>query len=225
MRSLPADRCPVFFVLIAELIVIVTASKYIGIAIPFCIIAVFVVQKFYLRTSRQLRILDIESKSHLFTHFLDLLNGLPTIRAFGWEQRHLERALDALNTSQKPFYLLFSVQRWLNLVLDMIVGIIAIILVTIAIQTREKVDPAMIGLALVNLVGFSQMLKQLITNWTLLETSAGAVSRIRCFTATVEPENTPYECQQPPANWPSQGEIIFADACASYRYVLVVSNL
>lgn len=203
-------------VLIAQLFVIATSAKYVGIALPFCIFAVWVVQKFYLRTSLQLRILDIESKSQLFTHFLELLSGITTIRAFGWESQHLFRARAALAISQRPFYLLYCIQRWLNLVLNLIVGAVAVLLVTIAIEFEGSSDAGLIGLALVSLVGFTQILKQLVTNWTLLETSAGAVSRIRSFTSEVESENSPDECQKPPENWPSKGAIEFQDITASH---------
>lgn len=206
------------FVLSAQLLVLVVSAKYIAAALPFTIAVVYMVQKFYLRTSRRLRILDIETKSHLFTHFLELLNGLVTIRAFQWENQHLSRFLVALRRSQKPFYLLYCIQRWLNLILDLIVGTIAIILVTIAVKTKGKTDPGLTGLALVNLVGFSQMLKQLITNWTLLETSMGALSRIRSFTSTVDSENLSGEDQSPPEHWPSYGAIEFRNVSASHKY-------
>ena len=180
-------------------------------------VAVFIIQKFYLRTSLQLRILDIESKSLLFTQFLELLNGLTTIRAFGWERQHLSRAQAALETSQKPFYLLYCIQRWLNLVLNLIVGAIAVLLATVAVEFQGESDAGLIGLALTSLVGFTQILKQLVTNWTLLETSAGAVSRIRTFTSAVESENLPNESQEPPEDWPRDGSIEFRGVTASHR--------
>ena len=211
-----ADHATVLSVLIAQLFVIATSAKYVSICLPFCIAAVWLVQKFYLRTSLQLRILDIESKSRLFTHFLELLSGITTIRAFGWERQHLLRARAALATSQRPFYLLYCIQRWLNLVLNLIVGAVAVLLVTVAVKFRGSSDAGLIGLALVTLVGFTQILKQLVTNWTLLETSAGAVSRIRSFTADVKSENLPNEYQEPPEKWPSKGAIEFQNITASH---------
>ncbi|KAF2181846.1 hypothetical protein K469DRAFT_740732 [Zopfia rhizophila CBS 207.26] len=206
-----------FFVLLAQLLVILASAKYIGIALPFTVVVVYVLQMFYLRTSRRLRILDIETKATLGTHFLELLSGLITIRAFQWEYQHLSRFLDVLKTAQKPFYLLYCIQRWLNMVLDLIVGTIAIMLVTIAIKTKGSVDPGLTGLALVNLVGFSQMLKQLMTNWTLLETSMGALSRIRSFTGEVESENRPGEDGVAPDHWPKFGGIEFRNVTASHK--------
>lgn len=168
------DHFIVLSVLIAQLLVIASSAKYVSIALPLCIAAVWMIQKFYLSISLRLRILDIEAKSQLFTSFLELLNGLTTIRAFGWETQHLLRARAAIAVSQRPFYLLYSIQRWLNLVLDLVVGAVAILLVTIAVEFQGSSDAGLIGLALVSLAGFSQILKQLVTNWTLLETSAGA---------------------------------------------------
>ena len=93
--------------------------------------------------------------------------------------------------------------------LDLVIGAVAILLVTIAVEFQGSYDTGLIGLALVSLTGFSQILKQLVTNWTLLETSAVAVSRIRSFTSTTESENLPHECEKPPENWPSEGAIEF----------------
>ena len=53
-----------------------------------------VLQKYYLRTSRQMRLLDLEAKSPLYSHFIESLAGLVEIRAFGWGENFLvSRAL------------------------------------------------------------------------------------------------------------------------------------
>jgi ATP-binding cassette subfamily C (CFTR/MRP) protein 1 len=206
-----------FFVLIAQLLVILTSAKYVGIAMPAIAIIIYFLQVYYLRTSRRLRILDIETKAYLGTQFLEMLSGLITVRAFQWEYQNLSRFVNMLAKAQRPFYLMYCIQRWLNMILDLIVGGMAILLVTVAIQTKHTVDPGMTGLALTNLVGFSQMLKQLITNWTLLETSMGALSRIRSFAASVETENLPGETNSAPEFWPKFGGIEFRNVLASHK--------
>lgn len=42
-----------------------TTSPYMAISYPFLCILMYIVQRFYLRTSRQLRLLDLEAKSPL----------------------------------------------------------------------------------------------------------------------------------------------------------------
>jgi ABC-type multidrug transport system fused ATPase/permease subunit len=57
---------------------------------PVLILAVYFLQKFYLRTSRQIRFLDLECKSPLYTHVAETLEGLSTIRAFGWQEAFMK---------------------------------------------------------------------------------------------------------------------------------------
>lgn len=45
--------------------VMLTSSPYMAISYPFLALLLYVVQRFYLRTSRQLRLLDLEAKSPL----------------------------------------------------------------------------------------------------------------------------------------------------------------
>lgn len=83
-----------------------------------------VLQKYYLRTSRQMRLLDLEAKSPLYSHFIESLQGLGTIRAFGWAEEFNKKNLQILNISQKPYYLLFCIQKWLALILDLLVTVL-----------------------------------------------------------------------------------------------------
>ncbi|KID84399.1 ABC transporter, transmembrane domain, type 1 [Metarhizium guizhouense ARSEF 977] len=203
------------FVLIARAIFIAATGKYIGAALFFCVLAVYVLQSFYLRTSRTLRLLDIESRSILLAHFLETLGGLIVLRAFNWDQYFIERNNELIDIVQRPFYLLLSVQRWLSLVLDLLVGGIAIVLATIAVQARG-LDVGLLGLALVSIVGFSAGLKQLIIHWTMLETSAGAITRVKSFVSTVGCENLPAERVAVSESWPQFGSVEYRNVMASY---------
>ena len=113
---------------------------------------IIVLQKYYLRTSRQLRLLDLEAKSPLYSHFIESLSGLVTIRAFGWADNFKELNLKLLDVSQKPYYLLFCVQRWLALVLDLIVAGLAVILMILVVKLRTDISGGFVGLALLNVV-------------------------------------------------------------------------
>ncbi|KAK6823394.1 hypothetical protein RU639_006092 [Aspergillus parasiticus] len=203
---------------LAQGAVVIASLPYMAAAIPVLIGALVLVQRFYLRTSRQLRLLEIELKSPLYTHFMESLAGVITIRAFSWTHASTSRMLSMLDTAQKPFYLLLSIQRWLSLVLNLIVAALTILIVGVALALRKHVDPGLLGVALVMMVDLGQVLSELIQNWTLLETSLGAIARIKDFA-----ENTPSEekyltvqVQEPPPEWPRHGEIMFADTSIAY---------
>jgi hypothetical protein len=54
-----------------QLILLLKVRPLMTLTMPFCAISVYLIQRIYLRTSRQLRFLELESKSSLFTNFLD----------------------------------------------------------------------------------------------------------------------------------------------------------
>ena len=173
-------------------------------------------QKFYVRTSRQIRLFDLEAKSPLFTQFLDLLQGLSTVRAFAWGPRFIEQYLELLDASQRPFYLLFCIQRWLGLVLDLLTAVLVTIMMVLVVKLRAQLSAQYVALAFVQVMSFGQSLAHVIQDWTQLETSFGAVARVKTFCTDTESENRPTETGTVPENWPTHGRIIIEDLVASY---------
>ncbi|RFU28601.1 hypothetical protein B7463_g7731, partial [Scytalidium lignicola] len=212
--------------LMAAILMCISAG-YFAITMPAVILCVWVLQKYYLRTSRQLRLLDLEAKSPLYSHFLESLNGLITIRAFGWTKTFREQNLTFLDASQKPYYLLLCIQRWLSLILDLLVAGLAVILVVLVVKLRTDISPGYVGLALLNVMGFNETLASIIKNWTQLETSFGAIARLMSFSTDTPNENLSNETQDVPQDWPAYGVIEFKNMSASYTAGgdLVVRNL
>ncbi|KAG4253240.1 hypothetical protein FPRO03_07200 [Fusarium proliferatum] len=194
--------------------VVASGASYFGAFLPVSILALYLIQKYYLRTSRQMRLLDLEAKTPLYTQFTEITAGLATIRSFGWTNEFLAESFRMLNTSQKPFYLMFCIQRWLELVLDLFVAGMAILLVTIALRIPGTTSEGAIGLAMVNLLGLNMTLTTVIDQWTTLETSLGAIARLKSFISDTPNENKSSEIEVPD-NWPG-GRIVFDGVTASY---------
>jgi len=214
-----------FILCIAQMILIGVGSIYAAVSFPIVLLLLYFIQKIYLRTSRQLRLMDLEAKAPLYTLFEESLRGLVTIRAFGWERDLEEKNRVLLDRSQRPFYLLFAVQRWLTLVLDLLIAAVAVLLIVLVVQLRGTVTAGGIGLALIGVIQFSQYVKLLVTFWTTLETHIGSVARVRSFTETTpreeeeEEEDGKKQVVQVPTGWPREGGIEFCGITAAYGYV------
>jgi ATP-binding cassette, subfamily C (CFTR/MRP), member 1 len=193
-----------------------SGAGYFAATIPVLLGVMYVIQKYYLRTSRQLRILDLEMKAPLYTQFGETASGLATIRAFDWADKFYERNAFLLDESQRPFYLLMCVQRWLNLVLELVVAGLVLVLLVIVVQTRATIDPGLVGVGLLSAVSLSNSITNLVLTWTNMETSIGAVARIRDFVRTTTSEHLPQERDEPRSKWPENGEVQFANFSASY---------
>ncbi|KAK5996562.1 ABC multidrug transporter B [Cladobotryum mycophilum] len=205
--------------ILTDIGIIASGAKYAAAVIPFFAVVLYFLQKYYLRTSRQMRHLDLEAKSPLYTQFTEMSSGLQHIRAFGWQSSFTTQSLQLLDYSQKPYYYMFCIQRWLMLVLDMCVLLMAVVLVAFALNFRSTTSQSAIGLALVNIVTFSETLTALINGWIELETSLGAVARLRSFVEKTPVEEGPSDGQKLPLaqNWPHQGKIEFRSVSAKYN--------
>ncbi|KAI1387325.1 uncharacterized protein F4822DRAFT_430081 [Hypoxylon trugodes] len=207
--------------IIIKIVILAIFSRYLGITIPFLAVVVYFLQRFYLKTSRQVRLLGIEARAPLYTHFgetTDNTAGSTTIRAFGWQSHYRRRNYELIDDSQRPVYLQSCIQHWLTFVLDLLVAALAVVLVTIVVTWHDRFSAGNVGVSLLIVIQFSETLARLIQSWTKLESSVGAVSRIRRFVADTEVEEGDKrgEVPQLPPNWPSDGAVQFTNVFASY---------
>ncbi|KAJ6443435.1 Cyclic peptide transporter [Purpureocillium lavendulum] len=202
---------------IAGAALIASGATYVAAIIPVCAGVIYFIQKFYLRTSRQMRHLDLEAKSPLYRLFTETAAGIITVRAFGWKRDMAEENLELLDHSQRPYYTMYCIQRWLNVVLDLLVAAIAIVLVGFALGFSNTATQGSIGLALINVMEFNQSLSMLINSWTGLETSLGAIARLKSFIAETKTEDLDMEHEMPPADWPRRGAIELKNVTAKYN--------
>lgn len=193
-----------------------SGSGYFAATIPVLIFVLYLVQRYYLRTSRQMRLLELEQKAPLYTMFAETSSGTPTIRAFGWTEKFAERNLALLDRSQRPFYLMLCIQRWLALVLDLIVVVLVTVLLAVIMTQRSSIEPGLAGIGLLSTVGLSSSLTNLVSMWSALETSIGAISRLREFLQTTESEHEAQEIMSVRHGWPENGEVTFRSFDASY---------
>ncbi|KAF3384453.1 Metal resistance protein YCF1 [Penicillium rolfsii] len=206
------------FLCLAQMALIGVGSKYAAISFPFVLGLLFLIQKMYLRTSRQLRYLDLEAKAPLYSHFTDCLQGLVTLRAFGWQHGMEMKNIELLDYSQRPFYFMFTIQRWLTLSLDLVVAGIAVLLIVLVVVLRgTSLGAGSVGVALLNVIQFSQSIKLMVTFWTNLETHIGSIVRVKEFTHDVDSEDQPGENGDIPPDWPSNGSVSFHSVSAAYR--------
>lgn len=209
---------------LSQIATIAYSSKYMAIAVPVTLIALWFLSHFYLLTSQQLRILDIELKAPIYTSLTETKDGLATIRAFGWQSSCKRQCESRIDDSKRAIYMLFMVQRWLNFVLDLIVAGLATVLMTIATQLRTSTNPGTLGVGLSSVIGFSTLTSQFIVAYTELENSLGAIARVKdCIENTKSEDANVGEnqsgAQQSPSDWPSKGEIDFSKVTVDYEYV------
>jgi ATP-binding cassette subfamily C (CFTR/MRP) protein 1 len=203
-------------ILLGSAALILAGSSYTSATLPFLLVTVYLLQRFYLRTSRQLRHMDLETQAPLIDAIQESMYGVSTIRAFGWQSASHQKFLDLLDRSQRPYYLLLCIQRWLSLMLDILTAFIATIVVSLAVNIPSTSSASSLGLALLNVLGFNGQLSAFVVAWTTIETSTSAVSRCQNFEQTTPDERFPLEITEPNLDWPREGKIIIENLRATY---------
>uniref|UniRef100_A0A8C5EMV1 Cystic fibrosis transmembrane conductance regulator n=1 Tax=Gouania willdenowi TaxID=441366 RepID=A0A8C5EMV1_GOUWI len=113
-------------------------------AIPLALIFV-VLRKYFLRTGQQLKLLEAEARSPIFSHLITSLKGLWTIRAFG-RQTYFEMLFHkALNTHTATWFHYLATLRWFLFRCDMIFVLFFTAAAFIAVGTNQD-KPGEIGI-------------------------------------------------------------------------------
>ncbi|XWW93222.1 hypothetical protein V2A60_001154 [Cordyceps javanica] len=206
-----------FFNVLVDIGVISSGAKYAAPIIVFFIVALYAVQHYYLKTSRQLRLLELETSSPLITHVTESSSGMAHIRSFGWQYYFQSEFIQRLDSSQKPYYYLFCIQQWLTFVLDAMTFVSAVTLVSISLVFPHSTSDGAIGLALLNLISFSATASLFLSVWVRVETSLGGLSRIKEFCAETPKEEDRDGMPELEEDWPKTGKIDFNCVTASYR--------
>ncbi len=197
--------------------IISAGTPYAATMIPALIFIISAIQRFYVRTSRQLRVRGLESMKPLLTKLTETASGIHHIRAFQWQNMYLEYVQELLDYAQIPAYTLLCVHRWLTLVLGFCVCAVATVVVSLVLKFPEKTNEHAVGLAMLSIVSLNETLDFLVHSVAGLELSLGAVARIKQF-CQYAPQEEDGDCEPAvPDHWPSSGNIQFRGVSASYR--------
>ncbi|XP_064175318.1 cystic fibrosis transmembrane conductance regulator-like [Anguilla rostrata] len=142
------DLVQLTLIVLGAIFVVSIMRPYIFIAaIPLTIVFV-ILRKYFLRTAQQLRQLEAEARSPIFSHLILSLRGLWTIRAFG-RQSYFETLFHkALNTHTATWHLYLSTLRWFLFRIDILFVLFFTATAFIAVGTnRDK--PGEIGIIIV----------------------------------------------------------------------------
>jgi ATP-binding cassette subfamily C (CFTR/MRP) protein 1 len=131
---------------------IIVASTPIFLVVIFPLGAVYLAyQKYYLRTSRELKRLDSVSRSPIYAHFQESLGGITTIRAYRQQGRFALENEWRMDANLRAYFPSINANRWLAVRLEFIGSVIILAAATFAIisvATRSGLSPGMVGLSM-----------------------------------------------------------------------------
>ncbi|KAF4526522.1 hypothetical protein B566_EDAN005889 [Ephemera danica] len=206
-----------FLLVVATLLVISITNYYFICAIIPIGILYFVIQRFYIPTSRQLRRLESVSRSPIYSHFGESLTGTSSIRAYACERRFEKESEMKVDTNQMPYYLSIIANRWLAIRLEMLGNLIIFSAALLAVIGRDTMNPGTVGLSISYALQITATLNFLVRTTSDLETNVVAVERIKEYCETPEEPEWDIQETKPKSDWPTEGKIDFKNFEMKYR--------
>ncbi|KAK7929187.1 hypothetical protein WMY93_005582 [Mugilogobius chulae] len=99
------------FKLLEVCIIVLLATPLIGLVLLPLAVLYVVFQRFYVVSSCQLRRLEAVSRSPIYTHFNQSVQGAEVIRAFGEKTRFIQSANQHIDTNQEAYFPRFVATR------------------------------------------------------------------------------------------------------------------
>ena len=136
------------FTITAVLIVIsYSTPEFLYVIIPLFIVY-FLVQRYYIKSSRQLKRLESINKSPIFSHFTESINGAVTIRAFKQSQRFILESETRVAENVRSNYYNYASNRWLAVRIETLGNLIIFFAALFAILNRKTLSPGLAGLSI-----------------------------------------------------------------------------
>jgi len=208
------------------IVICIVTPLFVFLLVPI-VALYYLIQRYYRNSSRELRRLESISKSPIFSHFTECINGSSSVRAYKYESILLEQSISKINTHLKVMYTSFAANRWLGVRLQLVASLI--VLGASVFGVFSSLNPAYIGLSISYSLTVSNSLIWLIRMSVDIENYFTSVERVSQYITGI-PQERPYFLQgeEEEANkkkkhnsssqsWPSEGHIDIKDLKVKYR--------
>ncbi|XP_057563457.1 ATP-binding cassette sub-family C member 4-like [Hippopotamus amphibius kiboko] len=211
------DFIQTFLLVIGVVGVMVAVIPWIVIPVVPLGIIFFVLQRYFLATSRDVKRLECTTWSPVFSHLASSLRGLWTIQAYKAQQRFQDLFNAQQDLHSEAWFLLLTTSRWLAVRLDVLCAIFVTIVAFVSLILAETLAPGQVGLVLSLALTLPGMIQWCIRQSIEAENMMISVERVIEYT-DLEKE-APWEYKyRPPPDWPQTGRIDFVHV--NFRYSL-----
>ncbi|XP_050076527.1 multidrug resistance-associated protein 1 isoform X6 [Anopheles maculipalpis] len=208
---------PTVLRVVATLVVIsISTPIFAAVIVPIGVLY-YAVQRFYVATSRQLKRLESVSRSPIYSHFGETIQGVQTIRAYSVQDRFITESDERVDSNQLCYCPSIIANRWLAVRLEMVGNLIILFAALFAVLGRETMNAGLVGLSVSYALQITQTLNWLVRMTSDVETNIVAVERIKEYGETKQEAAWELPNSTLPRDWPEQGMVEFRDFQVRYR--------
>ncbi|KAM3082917.1 ATP-binding cassette glutathione S-conjugate transporter ycf1 [Clarireedia jacksonii] len=206
-----------------------TTPPFIALIVPLSGVYYWV-QRYYLRTSRELKRLDSVSRSPIYAHFQESLGGVGTIRAYRQQQRFTQENEWRVDANLRAYFPAINSNRWLAVRLEFLGSIIILSaagFAIVAVSAGADLSSGSVGLAISYALQITQSLNWIVRQTVEVETNIVSVERVLEYARLPSEAPEVIHRNRPPISWPASGGVQFNNYSTRYRegLDLVLKNI
>lgn len=209
---------------LSTLVGVLSTVAVIGYVTPYFLLAMvppaalyYATQQYYVASSRELKRLDSVSRSPVFSHFGETLEGAAVVRAFRRQGDFVRENEAKLDRNLQAYFVNISSNRWLAMRLEFVGTCIVSLAACFSVVGRGGVSAGLGGLSITYALGITQTLNWMVRMTSDTETNIVAVERVQEYITDVTPEAPAIVEPRPDADWPPHGRIQLEKVSLRYR--------
>ncbi|XP_064091164.1 LOW QUALITY PROTEIN: multidrug resistance-associated protein 1-like [Macrobrachium nipponense] len=202
----------------ATLLVIIGSNPIVAAVVIPIMMFYYSIHSVYIPTSRQLRRLQSVAKSPVFSHVIESLQGVVTIRAFGKVNVMQEELHKKQDNANRTSLANVACDRWLEFRLEFIGNMITFAAALFSVAMRDSLSPGIVGLSITYALNVTVTLNWLVRMSSAVAANIVCVERIKQYVD--EPtESTFQSVEHHSASpwWPQCGFVAFKGYSTCYR--------
>ncbi|KAK4232106.1 ABC transporter type 1, transmembrane domain-containing protein [Podospora fimiseda] len=200
-------------------VISVSTPPFTALIIPLGAMYIWI-QRYYLRTSRELKRLDSVSRSPIYAHFQESLGGISTIRAYRQQDRFELENEWRVDNNLRAYFPSISANRWLAVRLEFIGAVVILSaagFAVISVANGSGLSPGWVGLAMSYALQITTSLNWIVRQTVEVETNIVSVERVLEYARLPSEAPEIVHRNRPPVSWPSRGEVEFTNYSTRYR--------
>jgi len=139
--------------------------------------------------------------------FGEMIHGMTTIRAWGYEQKFTDMVRARANDYTRPAYLFRAGSRWLGFRAESYASAVALLAGLFIIWNMDSIDAGQAGFAMTYALTLTEIVLWLIRYYSNMEMNMNSVERVKEYLEIEQEAPGIVEGKQPPAAWPTSGAI------------------
>ncbi|ORZ32683.1 multidrug resistance-associated protein 4-like protein [Catenaria anguillulae PL171] len=202
---------------IGVIIVVIMVLPWVALSVPVLATVFFLFRRWYIAASRRIKRIESTTRSPVYSHLSESLEGLPVIRALHAQHMFVHQFAAYMDTNTRAVFAQAACARWLGLRLDLVSSLFLAISAFAAQLVAQSggLPAALAGLALSYTLQLNGLLQWMVRQSVEVEVLFVACERLFEYCDLTGEKDLPSR-DVPPPEWPTMGEIKFKNMSLTY---------